>query len=84
MAREQRSFREEANLFRIKLGHLAELVVTAVKELLHRLVSQLVKMLQKDLIHHRGCGIVVQRLSGSEMNLIISCWSLRFSLVVLM
>ena len=30
-------------LFRIKLGHLAELVVTAVKELLHRLVFQLVE-----------------------------------------
>src|SRR5882724_2051244 len=42
--RNDRSGRRQI-LFRIKLGHLAELVVTAVEELLHRLVFQLVKML---------------------------------------
>ncbi len=57
--RNDRSGRRQI-LFRIKLGHLAELVVTAVKELPHRLVFQLVKVLEQDLIHHGGGGIVVQ------------------------
>src|SRR6185369_11667913 len=48
--RNDRSGRRQI-LFRIKLGHLAELVVTAVKELLHRLAFQLVKVLKKDFIH---------------------------------
>src|ERR1041385_3600398 len=48
------------SLFRVKLGHLSELVVTAVKELLHRLVFQLVKMLEKDFIHHGSCCVVIK------------------------
>src|SRR5579864_7697569 len=47
-------------LFRVKLGHLAELVVTAVKELLHRLVFQLVKVLEKDFIHQGRSSVVIQ------------------------
>src|SRR5579859_4278814 len=54
--RNDRSGRRQI-LFRIKLGHLAELVVTAVKELLHRLVFQLVKVLEKDFIDQSSRGV---------------------------
>ena len=47
-------------LFRKKLGHVAELVVTAVKELRHRMPLQLVKVLEKDFIYHGCCGVMVQ------------------------
>ena len=54
-------------LFRIKLGHLAELAVTAVKELLHRLVFQLVKVLEQDFIHHGGRGVMVKVRSAVRL-----------------